>query len=118
MLHIIKFIKKSEGQLIVNYKIISILSYLISIIFIGFGFNKMFVYESSESYLKDSVNAYVGGDAYNYIINSNYTIGYFVLALIFVVLASSFLIIDSIKKIEKQNTVIVSNNSQENISTD
>ncbi|GEM_PF-2598080 len=45
------------------------------------------VYDWSEN-----VNAYVGGDAYNLIINSNYFIGYLVLALILVLIGSTILI--------------------------
>ena len=37
-------------------------------------------YRSSE-YHSLSVNAYVGGDAYNYIINGNYATGFFVLSM-------------------------------------
>lgn len=44
------------------------------------GFYKLFAYENGESYPYDMVNAYVGGDAYNYIINANYATAYFVLA--------------------------------------
>lgn len=40
----------------------------------------MFVFENGEYLWSEPVNAYVGGDAYNYIINANYAIGYFVLA--------------------------------------
>jgi hypothetical protein len=37
-------------------------------------------------------NAYVGGDAYNYIINANYFTGFMVMALILVIIGSAFLI--------------------------
>lgn len=43
------------------------------------GFNKMTVYENSEIYVEENKNVYVGGDAYNYIINGTYATGYFVL---------------------------------------
>lgn len=73
-----------------------IISFGISLIFIGLGFYKMFVYEMSDlSYVKDK-NVYVGGDAYNYIINANFSTAYFVLALIFVIIACSFLIYNAI----------------------
>ena|SRR5690625_3352193 len=73
-----------------------IISFGISLIFIGLGFYKMFVYEMSDlSYVKDK-NVYVGGDAYNYIINANFSTAYFVLALIFVIIACSFLIHNAI----------------------
>lgn len=41
------------------------------------GFNHMFVYDSGE--YGDSQNAYVGGDAYNFIINGTYATAFFVL---------------------------------------
>lgn len=83
-----------------NYKIISIVSYIISCVFIGLGFHKMLVYENPESYVLDSKNTYVGGDAYNYIINANFTTAYFVLALIFVLLGSTFLIISMLNPMQ------------------
>ncbi len=48
------------------------------------GVYKIVAYDSGESYFSDPINAYVGGDAYNYIINANYGTGYFVLTGIFV----------------------------------
>ena len=73
-----------------------IISFGISLIFMILGFYKMFVYEISDlSYVPDK-NVYVGGDAYNYIINANFSTAYFVLALIFVIIACSFLIYNAI----------------------
>lgn len=43
------------------------------------GLFKMFAYENSELPFVDNVNAYVGGDAYNYIINGTHATAYFVL---------------------------------------
>ena len=45
-----------------------------------------------------SVNAYVGGDAYNYIINGTYSTTYAVIALIFVVCGFGCLILRAIKR--------------------
>lgn len=73
-----------------------IISFGISLFFMGMGFYKMFVYEASDlSYVKNK-NVYVGGDAYNYIINANFSTAYFVLSLIFVIIACSFLIYNAI----------------------
>lgn len=73
-----------------------IIPFGISLIFMSLGFYKMFVYEMSDlSYVPDK-NVYVGGDAYNYIINANFSTAYFVLALIFVIIACSFLIHNAI----------------------
>lgn len=56
-------------------KIISVILLILGIIFIGMGFEKKDNYSGEDS-IKDTHNAYVGGDAYNYIINSNYFTGY------------------------------------------
>ncbi len=53
--------------------------FLASVIPLGMGLYKMFAYENPELAYLEKVNAYVGGDAYNYIINSNLAIAYFVL---------------------------------------
>ena len=74
-------------------KILATIFYSISAVFIGIGFYKILAYENSETAI-NKVNAYVGGDAYNYIINANYAIAYFVLALLFAVVASSILVIE------------------------
>jgi len=74
----------------------SIVSYILSLVFVSIGFYKMWSYNSGEDYPFRAVNAYVGGDAYNYIINSNYAVGYFVLALTFVLWGSTFAIIKAI----------------------
>ena len=49
-----------------NLKIGAVISYVISLLFIGMGFYKMFVYYNPESVLLYPGNAYVGSDAYNY----------------------------------------------------
>lgn len=84
---------KSEGF---KFPMNSIISYILSLVFVSIGFYKMWAYNSGEDYPFRAVNAYVGGDAYNYIINSNYAVGYFVLALTFVLWGSTFAIIKAI----------------------
>lgn len=74
-----------------------IISFIVSAIFICVGFNKMLNYELGGDY-GDGVNSYVGGDAYNYIINGNYTIAYFVLALLCSVVACTFLIVNVLQQ--------------------
>ena len=49
-------------------------------------------YYNSE-YSSRLVNAYVGGDAYNYIINGTYATAFFVLTAMFVLAAVGFIII-------------------------
>jgi len=72
------------------------ISYILSLIFIGIGFYKMWFYQNGDSYPYDTINSYVGGDAYNFIINSNYTVAYFILALICVLVGSAIAIIEAI----------------------
>lgn len=62
--------------------ILSIASLLIIVgsVLTWFAFDKKDNYYNSENYTALNKNAYVGGDAYNYIINSNYFTGYLVLA--------------------------------------
>lgn len=57
------------------------LFYVGAVIFVGLGFYKMFVYQKGV-FADDSINAYVGGDAFNYIINAIYAGDYFILALL------------------------------------
>ncbi len=66
--------KKSTG-----WKAVGVISFILSLLPLGMGFYKMFSYQNSEYSFIKSVNAYVGGDAYNYIINANYATGWFVL---------------------------------------
>lgn len=62
------------------------------------GFDKMFRYDSGDSYPHKYVNTYVGGDAYNYIINGTYATAYFVLTAMFVLAAIGLVIIHYLSK--------------------
>ena len=62
------------------YIIFAILSFIASTVFYVRGYNKMCRYANPEHY-GEKVNVYVGGDAYNYIINSSYATAFFVLAV-------------------------------------
>ena len=48
------------------------------------------------------INAYVGGDAYNYIINGNYATAFFVLTTMFVLAGIGFLIVHYVQGIHAQ----------------
>ena len=72
------------------WKPVSILSLILCILNIMIGFYKMFIYENHSWSQK---NAYVGGDAFNYIINSNYAVGYFTLATIFAIFSIGCIVI-------------------------
>lgn len=55
---------------------LSLVAFIMGLWAIGTGFNKKDSYYNSEYSYRASVNAYVGGDAYNYIINGTYFAGY------------------------------------------
>lgn len=57
------------------------------------GIDKMTNYYNSENYPDLNKNAYVGGDAYNYIINGNYATAFFVLTTMFVLTAIGLMIL-------------------------
>lgn len=61
------------------WRTFGVLLAITSLVPLFMGFNKMFSYNSGELF-STPVNAYVGGDAYNFIINANYATGYFVLS--------------------------------------
>lgn len=79
-------ILKTKEYNIINWRAWGIIAAIISILPLGIGFYKMFVYDNGE-FINDAVNAYVGGDAYNYIINANYATGFFVIAGILIIVA-------------------------------
>ncbi|MEX1308772.1 MAG: hypothetical protein AB1Z19_09610 [Eubacteriales bacterium] len=79
-------------------KKLSITSFIVSLGFLALGLYKMFVYSNPESFILSSKNAYVGGDAYNYIINANYATSFFVLAIGFTILGGLFLINHTVSK--------------------
>lgn len=87
-----------------DHFLVIVLSYLGSVISVGIGFYKMFAYDAGESYYSKPVNAYVGGDAYNFIINSNYAVAFFVLAVGLVIVGSTFVLVDAIKKNSDKTT--------------
>lgn len=74
-----------------------------------YGRDKMVNYHSSELYSSLNKNAYVGGDAYDYIINGTYATSYFVLALLFAVLAVGFIVAGYLDKLAtlKENSIQV-----------
>lgn len=65
------------------------------------GIDKMIHYNAGDRYPYEPVNAYVGGDAYNYIINSNYAASFFVLTAMFVLAAVGLLIVHYLAKVKE-----------------
>lgn len=88
--------------------IIAIAFYVVSGIMLSKGYDKMTNYYNSEYSTSRNVNAYVGGDAYNYIINGNYATGFFVLATGFMITGTIFLcsgiVVGLINKPDTQQT--------------
>ena len=79
-----------------------------SIVPLAMGFFKMYVYKNGEYSWETVINAYVGGDAYNFIINAHYVIAWFLLALILIMMGSCFLICYEMaesREAKAQNTV-------------
>lgn len=71
--------QKSSVRLL--FLVLAILFLVLSAISFFKGYDKLTNYENYENYPSLNVNAYVGGDAYNYIINGNYATGFFVLSM-------------------------------------
>lgn len=68
-----------------TFFVIAIVFYIVSGVMLYKGYDKMTNYYNSEYFASNNVNAYVGGDAYNYIINGNYATGFYVLATGFII---------------------------------
>ena len=64
---------------VIGLYLLSIICFFISGMFGYKGYDKMTNYYNSEDYSILNENAYVGGDAYNYIINGTYSTSYFTL---------------------------------------
>ena len=69
---------KFSPSIILN--IIMVICFILSMSMYSKGQDKVNNYYNSENYPSLNENAYVGGDAYNYIINANYATGYYVLS--------------------------------------
>lgn len=72
------------------WSILSIVSLVCSFITFSLGIDKMVHYNNSDY---SPVNAYVGGDAYNFIINGTYTTAFFVLTMMFVLASIGLMIL-------------------------
>jgi DMSO reductase anchor subunit len=109
-------------------KYLAVIFYVLAVICVGVGFHKIHVYENPDSefaFADKAVNAYVGGDAYNYIINASYATGYFVLALVNVVIASTIVIALTLKTLHnknlreienlKKNAFVISNQQEQSL---
>lgn len=79
------------------------------------GIDKMTNYYNSENYPSLNVNAYVGGDAYNYIINGTYATAFFVLTAMFVLAAIGLMILHYVSQ---EKPVIAPQTVQKNVIED
>ena len=93
--------------------------FVIGIIFVSLGFYKKNVYENGEYSWSQQKNAYVGGDAYNYIINANYFTGYIDLGgFLFVtssILMATGCIIEKLEPISSITNVEKKESTEENV---
>lgn len=74
-----------------EFRLAAIVCYLLAALMLYKGYDKMCNYVNSEYSTRYNVNAYVGGDAYNYIINGTYSTGFFVLSAGFMTSGTLFL---------------------------
>lgn len=82
--------KKKKGSV---WKRLSVVSLVCAAFTLFKGIHKMTAYDNGDYYPYDIVNAYVGGDAYNYIINGTYATAFFVLTTMFVLAAIGLMVI-------------------------
>ena len=89
---------------------------IIGIICFGIGLYKYSVYENYDSKYLEAKNAYVGGDAYNYIINANYFTGWSVLGACFFISGVIFFglkcLIDELANLKQTQKVVVKSISE------
>lgn len=94
-----------------SWKILGIIIFIVSLVFICLGFDKLIDYGTYS-------NKYVGGDAYNFIINASKATAYFVLATFFLLLSIGcgiFYYFSNLKintEIGKNKDISIKNNSQ------
>lgn len=100
--------KKHRGNKIWCW--LSSISFISTAVFIGLGFDKMLVYANGEDYPHKYRNVYVGGDAYNYIINGNYATAFFLLATMCALLGVAFIGLYYLTKIDISFTHYVQGN--------
>ena len=90
--------EKSTSKKISVWSVLSACSLGCSFFTLYKGVDKMTNYYNSEKYPSLNVNAYVGGDAYNYIINGTYATAFFVLTAMFVLAAIGLMILHYISQ--------------------
>lgn len=71
--------------------VIAVIFLILSSICLCQGFDKIMNYKNSDTYTYNNVNAYVGGDAYNYIINAGYFAGFVSLGGCLLIISAIFM---------------------------
>lgn len=71
--------------------VIAVIFLILSSICLWQGFDKIMNYKNSDTYTYNNVNAYVGGDAYNYIINAGYFAGFVSLGGCLLIISTIFM---------------------------
>lgn len=101
--NIYKVIKKNKINILI---IVAIITIVIASIFVYKAFDVKENYYNSDTYTSFSKNAYVGGDAYNYIINANYFTGYLTFAGCLYIISCILIVfvINTYMKKEKYNS--------------
>lgn len=97
-----------------NLSLMASVSTVVGLVFWCLGFYKYLAYNSGESVLDNPVNVYVGGDAYNYIINGTYFTAFAVIGGVFIlsgVLLYGFLKVIEQLAYEKEGSNIQNNNN-------
>jgi uncharacterized membrane protein YvbJ len=79
-----------------NLNILALISAIVGVLFWFYGFYKYLSYDSGE--YNDPVNAYVGGDAYNFIINGTYFTAFSVIGGVFILGAFILYSVNYLKK--------------------
>lgn len=100
-----------KSKVVLITKILCLIFLIIGIIMLVLGFGKKNNYNNPDNeytFNDDYINSYVGGDAYNYIINGTYFTGYVVVGTGFLIMATIvgcmglYLSIDSNKQGQKE----------------
>ena len=94
-------VSESEYKQWTFWNVTAIISFICAIFTFYKGYDKMMNYSNREYYPYDSINTYVVGDAYNYIINANYSTAFFVLTTMFVIMGIGFIIIHYVSQKNK-----------------
>ncbi|YAR63965.1 hypothetical protein ACUIAK_18685 [Bacillus cytotoxicus] len=83
----------------------AVIFYILSAVLLNMGIDRIEGYYMASEYSDLNKHAYVGGDAYNYIINSNLLTAYFVLSATFFIGGTLFIVTGAIIKALKEKQI-------------